>query len=540
MKRLSALAVVAIAASTLALPGAAHAASPDPTSSVGLAEGWLKSQLVNGALQYSTYPGANIGSTIDAALSIKTVDPAADLSSEIAAVRTGVQTGGYADNDEYDCTQWSPDYSTCLGTFAFQQHGVYAGPTGKALAFAEAVGADPTNFGGHNLVTQAEGTVQASGRIQDDSYYGDYANVLGQAFAAAGLTAASSLKAGSAVDFLLTQQCADGSFPESFNTSNKDASCAAAPRAGSVDATALVVLELHGIAGTDTALASAGQWLAAQQKADGSWSDGAHGDNADSTGLAARALQLLDPPGAGTRPVGWVAPWVKAANWLANHQLANVGTCKSYPAADRGAIAFDDTAFANTSGGTATDQYRLAASQALPALAFVQQPAPLPVPAMLASYAPGATVTLSVQGLRLGQLGCLTGPGVQKLVTGNGGVVPVSFPAPNLAGTSSYTLAGVGVSATYSVFVAGSATLHLTKHRVHRGHSLVVTISGLAGQQSVTVRLLTSKTKVTADASGKAVARLKVARSAKLGSAQVRVMGALPTRHTTAKVRILR
>lgn len=542
MKRLSALAAGAIATSLLAMPGAATAA-PTPTSALGLAEAWLKSQLVNGALQYSAYPAANVGSTIDAALSLKAADPSGDISAEIAAVKSGVQNDGYADSPEFACPT-PGDYSCAPSAMVYEQHGVYAGPTGKALAFAEAVGADPTTFGGENLVTQSEGTVQASGRIQDNSYYGDYANVLGQAFAVAGLTAANSTKATSARGFLLTQQCADGSFPEGFDHdpatyAATDKSCAAAPRAGSVDATAVVVLELHGLVGTSTALDRAGQWLAAQQHADGGFTDGTHpGENADSTGLAARALQLLDPVGAGTRPVGWVSPWAKAASWLANRQLANVGTCKTYPAADQGAIAFDDAAFANTSGGTATDQYRVAAAQVLPALAYVQQPTTHPVTTQMPVYGPGAAVTLSLQGLRDGQRGCLVGPGVNRLVTGNGGDLAVTFPAPMAAGTASYTLTGVGVSSTYSVSVAGTPVLHVAKRRVHRGHSLVVTVTGLATGQTATVRLLTSRVTVTGDAGGKAVARLKVSRKAKLGPALVKVVGSPAGR--SAKVRILR
>lgn len=531
MKRTSALAVGFIAATALAMPGAAQAAPPAPTSPVGQAQTWLKSQLVDGAVP-SSYGGANTGATIDAALSLHAVDADADLSAEVAAVAAGLDDG-YADADESDCTDWAPDYSSCLGTFEFEQHGYYAGATGKALAFATATGQNTATFGGRNLLTQMEGLVQSSGRIQDDSYFGDYANVLGQAFAVAGLTAAGSGKATQARDFLLTQKCADGSFPEQFATTDKDASCAVAPRPGSVDTTATVILELHGLAGTDAALAAAGSWLLASQNPDGSWTSNG-GENANATGLAARALHALGDDAAAAN----------GASWLADHQLVNLGSCRTHPAADQGALAYDDAALANTSGGTATDQYRVAASQALPALAYVPDTKlGFAVPTVGAPV--GASVTVSVSGLHQGQQLCVSGPGVQKIVTGSGSSVPLTLPVG-----ASYTLTGRGVSTTLTL-TAVSATppatpltrtrlgVHL-RHQVHRGKTLLVTVTGLAAGEKATVQLANRKVRAVANASGTAVVRIKVARQAGPRRAVVKAVGSLPTREGTAKVRILR
>ncbi len=72
----------------------------------------------------------------------------------------------------------------------------YAGPTAKALVFAQQSGGTPTSYGGVNLVTRLESVVSAerpTGRR--DAPFGDNANTIGQSFAARGLTTAGSTKA---------------------------------------------------------------------------------------------------------------------------------------------------------------------------------------------------------------------------------------------------------------------------------------------------------------------------------------------------------
>ena len=64
----------------------------------------------------------------------------------------------------------------------------------KAATFARVAGANPTSYGGVNLVTRLEERVSATapivGRIEDRSSFGDYANTLGQSYAVRALTEA--------------------------------------------------------------------------------------------------------------------------------------------------------------------------------------------------------------------------------------------------------------------------------------------------------------------------------------------------------------
>ena len=85
-------------------------------------------------------------------------------------------------------------------------------PTAKAAVLALSQDKDPHAFGGVDLVEQLEGRVAASapitGRIEDaydptDEFGGDFANVIGQAYAAQALSLVGSAKATSATAFLL-------------------------------------------------------------------------------------------------------------------------------------------------------------------------------------------------------------------------------------------------------------------------------------------------------------------------------------------------
>ena len=102
-------------------------------------------------------------------------------------------------------------------------------------------GKNPRAFGGVDLVTQLEGRVATAapitGRIEDaydptDQFGGDFANVIGQAYAAQALAPGGSAKAGAATAFLLQQQCAKGYFRQYFTAdkTRPDQSCQGAPQ----------------------------------------------------------------------------------------------------------------------------------------------------------------------------------------------------------------------------------------------------------------------------------------------------------------------
>ena len=150
-------------------------------------------------------------------------------------------------------------------------------------------GQGPAHLRRRDLVTQLEGRVAAAapitGRIEDafdptDEFGGDFANVIGQAYAAQALALAGSAKAGAATAFLLQQQCAKGYFRQYFTTdkTRPDQSCQGAPRAergASTDATALAVLALQDVKGAKAkaAVKKAVAWLEDTQLGDGAFTD---------------------------------------------------------------------------------------------------------------------------------------------------------------------------------------------------------------------------------------------------------------------------
>ena len=174
----------------------------------------------------------------------------------------------------------------------------------KAMALFQTLSPARTTFGGRQPGRAARGAHRCAapiaGRIADVStkdgvLTADYANTLGQAYAAHALTKAGSSEAADAVAFLLKQQCPNGGFRLAFTASKTAAgqSCTDNTTA-ETDATAIALQQLSLIPTTvtDHRREDRGADLAAstQQKADGSWGGGpsTEASNANSTGLAAR------------------------------------------------------------------------------------------------------------------------------------------------------------------------------------------------------------------------------------------------------------
>jgi hypothetical protein len=249
----------------------------------------------------------------------------------------------------------------------FESSDIYSGSVAKAVVLAQTIGANPRSFGGVNLVRRLNGRVSSTpgiaGRIQDKSSYGDYANTLGQAFAAGGLTKAHSAKAPAAVGFLLKQQCAAGYFRLNFAAAGaKDQTCGGAAkkdRAPDTDATALAIINLQSIKNPSPrvkrAIANGTHWLVRHQARNGSFGGGptTQAPNTNSTGLAAWALGQA----------GKCKPAQRAARWVTKLELRN------------GAVAYDVKALrtAKRDGITATtaDQWRRASAQAAPGLVYL-------------------------------------------------------------------------------------------------------------------------------------------------------------------------
>ncbi|MCL2541604.1 MAG: terpene cyclase/mutase family protein [Nocardioidaceae bacterium] len=315
---------------------------------------WLTGQLENGVLVNHQYKTNDDSTTVELAYGVRAIDP---RSPALATIGKALAKDAK--------------------TYSHPGKEIYSGATAKLLSFATDTGADPTSFGGLDLVKQMDGLTAASGRIADVSKYGDYANTFGQTWAVRGLLNARSKEAPAAERFLLQQQCPAGFFRQDFSKPGaKDQGCSGKDQP-SIDTTALVVVLLDDKASGDQALASAidkaAAWLKGQQAKDGSFvldsAPGGNGaSNANSTGLAASALRLAgDDAGA-----------AKAATWVRAHQLPS--GCKGELAGEAGAIGYDAPTLveAGRGGITAKTAYtwRLATAQAAPALLSVPASAP--------------------------------------------------------------------------------------------------------------------------------------------------------------------
>ena len=191
---LAALAAATLLAGLTSAP--ANAASYDPAP-VADGAGWLSDQVTDGVVHNDQFDFDDVGLSIDVALGL---DAAGKKPSVVKAITKAVAKN--------------------VGSYTAFPPSVYAGATAKAMFLALEQGKNPKSFGGVNLVAQLEDRVASAapitGRVEDaydpaDPFGGDFANVIGQAYAAAGLSQAKSPKAASAASFLIQQQCARAS-----------------------------------------------------------------------------------------------------------------------------------------------------------------------------------------------------------------------------------------------------------------------------------------------------------------------------------------
>lgn len=355
------LRLAAVGATSIALAGGVllAPANAGDTPREENAGNWLVGQLTSGLVHSDQFGGYDdYGLSIDVAFGLRAI-------------------GGYSATVNEINTAVAAHVNSYTTGVDFGSADIYAGPTAKALVMAQISGANPTSYGGVNLVRRVNGRIATkapiAGRLQDKSSK-DYANTIGQAYAVRGLTKAGSPKASSALGFLLKQQCRRGYFRLSFTPSKtrRNQTCdggTATASAPDTDATAIAVISLSALnsrkPAVKTAISRAVTWLARRQKADGSFGGGTstEASNANSTGLAGWAL--------GVR--GYCRPANKAAVWLAALQVQSA-TSGSALAADIGAIGYDkagyDAAVAvEAIAPEGRDQWRRASAQAAPALA---------------------------------------------------------------------------------------------------------------------------------------------------------------------------
>ena len=328
---LAAAALIVVPTVLLATPGTADAATTKDRADA--AAGWLGRQLDDEHLITTTFDGQSYpdyGLTADTVLALdaaKTGKVAARRATGALKAHVLDYTGGGDPTESY------------------------AGAYAKLVVVAAAQGIDPTSFGSgprKDLVAgllalecgtkaRTDCTAPDAGRFADRSQYGDFSNTIGQSLALVGLERATRRGAShQSVDYLIGQQCPNGSFPEVFD---------AATCTGSVDSTGFAVQALVtvGTPAANAAAADAGRWLKARQHPNGSLT-GNGSRNANSTALAAQAFTALGRGKAAAR----------ARHFLRSLQVGCAGKASA-----RGQVRYDRK---NTG-----DPVR-ATSQAVPAL----------------------------------------------------------------------------------------------------------------------------------------------------------------------------
>jgi hypothetical protein len=418
-------AAIAVAAATTLVAGLvppASAATYDPKPPATGAR-WLAGELTGGLVHNNDFDFDDLGLSIDFALGLDGAGRKPATVQEIADA-----------------------FEPHLAEYTSFETSVFAGQVAKAGVLAITAHADPTSFGGTNLVTQLEGLVNPSapiaGRIEDDSVFGDNANVIGQTHAARLLSFAGSGAASDVTGFLLAQQCDAGFFREKFTAdkARPDQSCQGAPvaeRKPSTDTTALAVLALLDVKGPEAraAVDNGIDWLVGHQNDNGSFSSDGRAKtapNANSTGLAGWAFG----------EAGAKRQAAKAATWLRNLQVPTANPCARKLRNDSGAIAFDISAYRkgqrNGIPATQEDQWRRASSQALPALLWAPAAEGRFTAAAPAKVGSGDRLRIRISGAAPGERVCVTGGGIREFLGKRTAITQVAFDAPSNPGRRTF------------------------------------------------------------------------------------------------------
>jgi hypothetical protein len=298
----AAAATVAIAAAPSA--AAAPAAAPTTLNAAPGAAGWLSQQLIHGNHLVYSFDGTTFdgGGTADAIYALAASKSGKDtIKHAIAYFKHNVEsyvdiknTDGYGPND---------------------------GGIGKTAIAAMVAGADPTSFGGYNLLAQLK-TDECAAASLTCVARGSAANVYSSISESVVITAEA--RAGGkyrpsahARAYFQSLQCADGGF-----TAGTAGGSTCAP---DVDATGYAVMALQALGGSKARIDKAAAWLASTRSANGSWTSQG-GANVDSTALAVVALHVAGRPTA------------KSATWLRAQQVTSGPTTGK--GATRGALKY--------------------------------------------------------------------------------------------------------------------------------------------------------------------------------------------------------
>ncbi|MCW2749881.1 MAG: hypothetical protein JWR83_991 [Aeromicrobium sp.] len=499
------------------IAGTTQSAQAAPNSYAYSSVRWLGDQLTNGLVHYpDTGFGAydDYGLSIDVYLALHTLDTRASTATSII-----------------DALKVDPTLYTTGEAFA-DTGSQYAGPTGKLAAAAQLEGDDPTSFGGHDLISELDGLIgttgASAGRAVDTSTFGDFSNAIGQSWDVRALAVAGSAKAASATDYLLKQQCDDGS----VRVQESDTQCTTDH--GTVDGTAFAIQALEvaktaGQTGLQDDIDSAVSWLVADQAADGSYSDGSIA-NTNSTGLAAATLKSEGKDGQAGN----------AAAWIVSHEVTDAVADDTALTTELGAIAFDQAGLdaGKTDGITPAtrDQWIRATAQAAIGINALLPGKALTVTAPSAFISGGKKATVSVSGLAAGEKFKISLSG-STAVSGTASVAGAGTASITTATTTANRVATVTGSrtsriGTATVKVLGAKTLapKVRYSTIKKGRTQTVSVSGLAAHEPVTVGYGGKAIKhSTATASGTFSYSFKVGSTT--GTKSVSIRGAFSNRH---------
>ena len=523
VRRAAAL-VVAPALATLALvavPSQATAAEP---SSSGSAATWLAGQVPAAGLFSGSF-GPDYGLSIDVALGLDAVGAGAPTVAKIRDALAADVNGYIA----YSYTDGSGDHE-----------GQSGGSTAKALVLAKATDSDRRAFGGVDLVNRLESLINADGRVIS-TFDGDpdpsYDNTYIQTLALEGLNGTENSSHAKLVAYLLGQQCSSGYFRGDIPNAPGIPLCSG--DTPDTDATAQSVVALLGETAPATVAARqlAVNWLVGAQKPDGSFVGGTGTEtaNANSTGLAARALQLAGRTDAAA----------KAALWLRAHQVIGVAGCDPAVAADTGAVTYDDAALTLAKAGPMNagliSQSIRTTAQALPGLLAAPAGTGTNVLFTAEYVRAGSTPSVGVTGAAPGDKLCATTPDGLKIAATADANGEAQFPVKlgTATATTVVTVANAaGIAGTATIKALGAKKLRITtKAKVRKGKTVKVLVRGLAPAESVVVKIGGKKKAGQANANGRFVAKVK---AKKRGKTKVVVRGQFANRTATKTVRVVR
>jgi hypothetical protein len=430
LRRSAPLLTVAALAATVGL-GASPATAAAPVPPADAALDWLAGELeANDGMLTVTFGTDSFP------------DPGLTIDAVLAEVAGGHQTDAAVAEAIAAVDAATFEYVNQLSTFPADRA---ANATAKALLLQQILGSDlgDTVDLESDLRSLMATTGDEIGRFNDTDLqgFGNYANGLGQALAVLALDRTGGGAPADAVDFLLDQQCSDGSFRlyyfgyvtsfDPFETVT-DLTCTD-PAEGDVDATALALdalLAVPGSADVTAAIGDATAFLLGAQEPSGGFT-GTGAVNANSTGLAGAALRAAgETTGADT-----------AGAFLASIQDSSC--------AELGALAYDTATFA--AGVDADrDQWIRATAQGVLGLG-------------LPSYGTIGTAAPTTAGLDPVACPTATGPTTTTVVTTAPGTQPGTLP---VTGRHS----GEATAVAIVLLAAGTGLVALSRRRlVERG-----------------------------------------------------------------------